>query len=581
MRKNSHWVRFLLLGVILLVFGWVVGCGGEKATPTPTKPGVVATPTPVKTPPPAGGVQSATVTELISAWGSGLFDPARTSDTTLHYTRMLHAYLVESDGTGGGLLPGIAKSWEMSPDAKAWTFTIRDGVKAHNGEEINVDDVYGNLEDHYGVAGKVRAAAGTLELSAPTRMAKNTKSVEKVAPDKVRITMNAATPGLAWEFSSSPSSAIGMMLPMDYWNQVGMQGYEAKPVGTGPFKLVSFTPSQEIVFERFDDYYYQPKNGFPEDRRPKFNRLVQRLVPEAATRAAALQAGQADLIQANLYMLEDIKKAGGKVVYAQESAYLRYHYTDCWDPKLYCFKKEVRQALEYAIDKETLIKQLYGPGVAVAKGWSHVTPNSLGYLAGVTDPYPYDVTKAKQLLAQAGFPDGKGMPVIQIYAWIDESLPLVPELAQAIAAGWKKQLGVNAEVVVGDPVSVRERLATRQLPGAIEFRSNETRYDGTSATYSKYVLNPLPAMRVCDASGPGGPRCLEIEKLVKEKMSVPGDLATRNKNFQEVYTVLRDESHMGGILYANSPWGLGARVKDYKPWTMASYTTAIWTLELK
>ncbi len=575
MRKDLYRMHFVLLGVILLVSGWVVGCA-QEAAPTPTKPGVVATPTPVTTPPVATGVKSGTVTELVSAKGSGLFDPSRTDEIGLEYTRMLHAVLMEGTGTRGGVIPGIAESWELSPDFKTWTFTIRDGVKAHNGEEINVDDVYGNLEDRYGVKGKSRIAAGGIQGTTATT-ANGTQSVEKVAPDKVRMTMKEPRPDLAFFLSGAGYGAYGFIMPMDYWNQVGQDGYEAKPVGAGPFKVVSFIPQQEIVLERFDDYYYQPKNGFPEDRRPKFTRLVQKLVPEPATRVAALQAGQADLIQANLFMLKDIEKAGGKVIYTEESLYPRMMFIDCWKPELWCYKKEVRQALEYAIDKETLVKQLYGPEIAVVKGWNYVTPNAMGYLPGVTDPYPYDVKKAKELLAQAGFPDGKGMPVIAMYTWQADALPLMPELSVAIAAGWKKQLGLQVEVVVGDQTSIKQRRDERKLPGTIQFGANETRYDGLGITRSGYYT-PTASTRVCD---PVVPECVAIAKLVGEKMLQPADPATLFKNYQEVYTVLRDDSRQSGIFTLNSPWGLGPRVKDYKPWPLMAYTPAIWTLELK
>ncbi|MDO8749557.1 MAG: ABC transporter substrate-binding protein [Dehalococcoidia bacterium] len=576
MRKKTDWMHFVLLGMVLLVFGWVVGCGGEEATPTPTKPGVVATPTPVTTPPPATGVRSATVTELINTAGNGLFDPTRIDEIGLQYGRMFQTSLMEETGKSGGITPGIAKSWEMSPDGKAWTFTIRDGVKAHNGEAINVDDVFGSLDSRFGAVAKVRIAAGELTSTTLTT-AQGTQSVEKVDPDKVRITMKEPRPDLAYFLSSAGYGPYGFIIPMDYWNQVGKDGYEAKPVGVGPFKVVSFIPQQEIVFERFDDYYYQPKNGFPEDRRPKFTRLIQRIVPEAATRSAALQAGQADLIQANLFMLTDIEKAGGKVVYTEETNYLRFIFRDCWTPDMWCYKKEVRQALEYAIDKETLVQQLYGPKIAVVKGWAHVTPNAMGYLPGVTDPFPYDVKKAKELLAQAGFPEGKGLPVIKMYTFQADELPLVVELASAVASGWRKQLGLQIEVVVSDATSFGARSNARQLPGIIEFRPNEARYNGLGITRSQY-FSPTSVSRVCD---PVAPDCVEMAKLVGERMLQPADPATLFKNYQEVYTVLRDNSRNGSLFYVNTPWGLGPRVKDYKPWPLMSYTTAIWTLELK
>ena len=195
----------------------------------------------------------------------------------------------------------------------------------------------------------------------------------------------------------------------------------------------------------------------------------------------------------------------------------------------------------------------------------------------MTDPYPYDVAKAKELLAQAGFPGGKGLPVIKLYTYPADDLPLVVEASQAVVSGWRKDLGLQVDVVVADPVALGERFANRQLPGVIEFRTNEARYDGLGITRSQY-FTPNSSARSCDKTVP---ECVPLIKLVGEKMLQPADPATLFKNYQEVYTALRDDARHGGLFYVNTPWGLGPRVKDYKPWPLTAYTTAIWTLELK
>ncbi len=118
---------------------------------------------------------------------------------------------------------------------------------------------------------------------------------------------------------------------------------------------------------------------------------------------AALRAGDADVIEANLSVEKQVEDGGGRFIWSQESSYMWILLPGCWEVQFPCNKKEVRQALDYAIDKDLIMSQLYGPEAAVARGWNWVTPNALGYSPDL-DPFPYDPEKALQLLVDAGYP---------------------------------------------------------------------------------------------------------------------------------------------------------------------------------
>jgi ABC-type transport system substrate-binding protein len=94
---------------------------------------------------------------------------------------------------------------------------------------------------------------------------------------------------------------------------------------------VNHTAAESMQFERFDDYYYQPANGFADDRRPRFTTLGLRLVPEQATRIAALRAGEADVAPVTLGAREEVEAGGGRILWGQEGAFFFARLLGCWE----------------------------------------------------------------------------------------------------------------------------------------------------------------------------------------------------------------------------------------------------------
>jgi ABC-type transport system substrate-binding protein len=197
------------------------------------------------------------------------------------------------------------------------------------------------------------------------------------------------------------------------------------------------------------------------------------------------------------------------------------------------------------------------------------------------DPYPYDPSKAKKLLADAGFAGGKypdGRPIsFQIHTWEAGDTPLLPELSQLFAEAWKKELGLQVEVVVGDSASVRQKWNNRQLPGHMLIRTNEARYDGTSIMIGGWT-NPDTAWRV--NKDPRVEPWLTDANVANKALN---DLnpQTRQKSFAEAWRYFQDQHVWWSAFYTNLPWGIGPKVKDYKPWSLVPYVTAIWTVEMK
>ena len=258
---------------------------------------------------------------------------------------------------------------------------------------------------------------------------------------------------------------------------------------------------------------------------------------------------------------------------------------DCWDESLWCYHKEARQAAEHALDKDAIVNGLYSPEAINADSWSHVTPNSLGWGENLR-PRAYDLEKSAELLQSIGFGGADGLDgtdadgeqiAFTIYTWEAGDLPLLPDLAQLYQDFWSK-LGWEVDVVVGDAAAIRQAWINREYPGNVLVRTNEARYDGTSITQGAYN-NKAIAWRAID-DPEKEPWASSTTPVVIAGLS---DLnaATRQQSYNEMYAYLYDQAYWGDGFNTNVPWGLGADVASYEPWSLVPYVTAIWTMKLK
>jgi peptide/nickel transport system substrate-binding protein len=322
----------------------------------------------------------------------------------LNYGRILHGFLI-SDNEQREMVPGIASDWSLSPDCLTWTFTIREGVKWHDGTELVPEDVLWSFQHLYGPqAGEYVIAPTALRLS---------REIDTIEMNGRDVSLSTTIPAtyVGSTFSESGTGWYHVMPAREELHNVDVEAaYDQNPIGAGPMSFVEHVRASSMTFERFDDYYYQPENGFPEDKRVNFERLILYLVPEESTRVSALRAGEVDIAPISLVSREQVEAGGGRVVFGQEGAFVWVPMMGCWaDPSFPCNKLEFRQALNYAIDKELIRDQLYGgPDVFQVKGWAAVTPSTIGYTPEL-DPFPYDPEKARQLLAEAGYPSGEGV----------------------------------------------------------------------------------------------------------------------------------------------------------------------------
>jgi peptide/nickel transport system substrate-binding protein len=572
-------IAMVLLGLTLIL---AVACGGAPAAPeTTAAPATDPTAAPIESatsqptstpqvaaPPSEVEVNPGKLTIMVGDFSGERFDNVYMGGQTGsgNYLRIMGGYLI-SDNERKEMVPGIATQWSLSDDGLTWTFTIREGVKFHDGSELTPEDVLWSLQHYFGS----QAVDYTL-ASSGAAIARAMNSIELSGPDEVSVTTSKPVAELLVLVAEAGDDYYPVMPKRAKVHDIEEElAFDNNPLGAGFMKLVSRTPASVMSFERFNDFYYQPENGFPEDKRVKFQSLDLFLVPEEATRVSAIRAGEADIAPASLATKQQVEAGGGRLVFGPEGAFVDVKLMGCYELQYPCHDKRVRQALDYAIDKELIRDRLYGGAeIFQVKGWSVVTPSTIGYSPDL-DPWPFDPDKARQLLADAGYPEGEGFGKLIVNTLPATSLPLQVEAAQLAADMWRRELGIDVEVRVGDRTGLKEKEIAGELKGQVLWRDNETRKEA-STSYDNSYGNPDYDRRLHEDP--------ELFSLVQETMQVL-DPVKRAEASNLLFQRLRDESYNLGIGYVSIPWAVGSRVETWEPYPLALYPSALHTITLK
>lgn len=315
---------------------------------------------------------------VVSEWAT--LDPKIANDLlAFTVTNQFFDTLVLLKQDDNTLMPGLATEWKISDDGKEYTFTLREGVKFHNGETMTADDVVYSFN---------RAAAST-----PTaRITGAIASTEKVDEKTVKVTLKYAYgPFLAC--CSMPNLAVVSQKAVE---EIGDEAFARNPVGTGPYKFVEWRPGDRIIMEAFADYW----RGEAPIKNASF-----RVITDASTTTIALESGEIDMIMSVTPSEKQNIVNNSKLFYDETGSgspwFLAFNMGKGMftDPLL-------RQAVAYAVKPEDIIiGALEGNGIVIN---APMTPDAFGYPKDF-ERTPYDPEKAKELLAQAGYPNGLTM----------------------------------------------------------------------------------------------------------------------------------------------------------------------------
>jgi peptide/nickel transport system substrate-binding protein len=347
------------IALVLILMGLVVGCQRGAQAQAPEK------------------LVFALHVTISPSWFDPAEAPAQITPFGILYA--LHDAVVRPL-PGERMASALASSWTESPDGRVYEFTLRQGLRFHNGDPCTAEDVQYSFARYKG--------AGAKELQAKVAQ------VEVVDPLTVRFHLREPWPDFM-TFYGTTATAAGIVVPKKYMEKVGIDGFQKAPVGLGPYKFVNYTPGGDLVLEAYENYWR---------KMPNIKRLIIKSVPEGTTRLAMLKTGEADIAFAlEGQVAEAVQRDPNfTLVYTLHASGFWLEFPEQWDPKSVWADKRVRLAVNYALDRQA-INEASCLGFCPPAGV--IVPRVMEY-ALPAEPLPYNLQKAKQLLAEAGYPNG-------------------------------------------------------------------------------------------------------------------------------------------------------------------------------
>ena len=461
---------------------------------------------------PEGQVTWGIHVSLVPSW----FDPAETTGIVTPFMVMyaLHDAMVKPM-PGNPLAPSLAESWTVSPDGFVYEFVLRTGVRFQNGDPVTAEDVKFSFERYRGAASKAFKERVT--------------AVETPSPTRVRFRMKEPWPDFLTFYSSA--TGAGWIVPKKYIEKVGDDGFKKAPVGAGPYRFVSFTPGVELVLEAVDHYWRKP---------PQVKRLVFKTIPDPSTRFAALRRGEIDITYWMTASLgEELRRTPGLTLKPSlaNNTYWVY-FVDQWDPKSPWHDRRVRLAANYAIDRQAINQ-------AETLGFSRMNysliPSHFEYF-WQPPPIPFDLSRARQLLAEAGYPNGfdaGDFTCDAVHVGIGE--PVANDLQ---AAGFRLKLR-PLERASYNKGQVEKTFRHLVLSASAAFGNAPTRLEAFVAAGGAYVYGSYP----------------DIDGLFREQ-ATELDRKRREATLHRIQQLVYDKAMFAPIWQFAAMGGYGPRVEE-------------------
>ena len=422
----------------------------------------------------------------------------------------------------GKVVPMIAESWE-NPTPTEWIFTIREGVTFHDGSELTVEDVIFTFErtiTEGAIDGNTSPRKGLIEPLV---------AVEKVDDRRVKFILSEPWPIL---ITMLPHHQI---VPKAYVEKVGDAEFAKNPIGAGPFKLKEAKLDERIVLERYDNYW---------GGKPKIKTRVFDIIPENNSRIAALQSGSVHRIQGVspelIPQLEasgdiEVKTANGTRVYMVEMNTQKPPFNDV----------RVRQAMNYAVDMEKIVELILGGYGKALKG--PILEESFGINKNLPG-YEYNPEKAKQLLAEAGYPDG--------FSVVIDTKDTTNQVALAVASQLR-EIGIDAQIRVWEWGVLQPLIQKGERMMYLTDWGNSTQdpYD---------FLNPK--LRTNDRGNYSFYSNPRVDELLNAA-SIETDVQKREQMYREAQEIIFEEAPW---IFGYSMMEIEAGVKKLKNWQPAS-----------
>jgi len=444
-------------------------------------------------------------------------DPAETPGLATPFMILyaIHDALVKPM-PGNAMAPSLAESWKASPDGLTHTFSLRRGVKFHNGEPVTAEDVKFSFTRYKGTASKL--------------LKERVAGVDVVDPLTVRFRLKQPWPDFM-TFYATPATGAAWIVPKKYVESVGDEGFKKAPVGAGPYRFVSFKPGVELTLEAYEPYWRKA---------PSVKRLVMRSVPDETTRLAMLKRGEADIAYSMRGIVgEEIRRTPGLTFKPTLTTWTEWiQFADQWDAKSPWHDRRVRLAAVLAVDRQGINQAEY---LASARVTGSIIPHAMEF-AWPVPAYAHDPAKARALLAEAGYPNGF------------DAGPIATDMAYA----------TSVEAVANNLQSVGIRVTVRGLERAGFLKENaEKKLRPLVRTASGAPGNASTRLEAFVVTGGtyaygGYP---DIDGLFREQVSEP-DRKKREATLQKIQQLMHERVMFLPMLEPAFLNGVGPRVAE-------------------
>lgn len=515
--------RFGAGGALLSLPAWLAACGGGdedgEAGTTTTPAGEIKK---------GGRFSMARNEEPLS------LDPLVPSDNgSIWVIYQMFDQLTTVNEDSSGIAPSIAESWDISPDGTIYTFAIRQGVTFHDGSPMTMDDVVFSLERVFDPDGSGYSFLfGVVE------------GVAAVDDTNVQVTLREPFTPLLDNLNVFPASIVPKAAV-----EADAEGFAQNPVGTGPFKLQEFAKGRHVRMVRHDGYW--------KPDRPHVDEVFIPYVTDDNTRILRVQGGEVDAAVAIPYAQIEQLDARDDIdvqiepLFRFDGMWLNHAEAPLDDVK-------VRQALNYATDKEAMLRSIFFDQVEIA---NHMMPK-MKYWREDVPAYEYDPERAQSLIAESKVPDGFTLPIV-----IPTGDVIIQQIAQIVKESYAG-IGVDVQIENLDIGTAYTNFSsfnytaganwyiTSDVTGPDELAAIQFDFSAESGTKSFFTNY-------------NSPRATE---LVQE--AGRSDDATREQLFGELQQVVMDDAVEVALFFTPARAALRSHVKDFK-----TVKTAWWRLE--
>ncbi|MGX6444714.1 ABC transporter substrate-binding protein [Neobacillus sp. K501] len=465
-------------------------------------------------------------------------DPITTTEgETFKVTENIFETLLQYGDQDTTVNPGLAEEWEVSEDGLTYTFKLRQGVKFHDGTDFNAEAVVfnfnrwmnGNADSfpYYSMFGGYKGEEGHV-----------IKEVTAVDEHTVKFVLTRPQAPFLKNLAMSPFGIASPAAVEKFGDK-----FRENPVGTGPFKFVEWKQNDTITLEKNPEYW--------QEGLPKLNKVIFRVIPENTARLNALSNGEIDVMD-GLNNSDEATVTSNANLQVIERPSMNVGYIGLTTTRKPFDNKLVRQAINHAVDKKSIIKAFYGGKAEEAV--NPMPPSIEGYNDAI-EPYPYDLEKAKALLAEAGYADGFeidlwAMPVARPY------MPEAQKVAEVIQESLSK-IGVTAKIQSVDWATYLDKAAKG------EFDMFMLGWTGDNGDADNFIYTLLDK----DSIGSNNYSHYSSDELhdVLIQAQTESEPAKRNELYKKAQEIVHEDAPWVPLVHSTPLLAAGKDVTNYLP----------------